>query len=133
MTYLLLQDYERQLECQYKGETYSVRDNGAVLRHPKNDDKPRPSDNKWTFGKYDDKTGYAKIAGESVHRIVATAFHGEPPSSQYVVDHIDTKGFIFKAFCVFSNCLHGRLKKETVNLSIKNAILCLRVVHALGA
>ena len=44
-----------------------------------------------------------------------------------------TKGFIFKAFCVFSNCLHGRLKKETVNLSIKNAILCLRVVHALGA
>ena len=36
-----------------------------------------------------------------------------------------TKGFIFKAFCVFSNRLHGRLKKETVNLSFKNAILCL--------
>ena len=90
MTYLLLQDYERRVECQYKGETYSVRDNGAVLLHPQNSDKPRPSDNKWTFGKYDDKTGYAKIAGESVHRIVATAFHGEPPSSQYVVDHIDT-------------------------------------------
>lgn len=90
MTYLLLQDYERQLECQYKGETYSVRDNGAVLRHPKNDENPRPSDNKWTLGKYDSKTGYAKIAGESVHRIVATAFHGEPPSSQHVVDHIDT-------------------------------------------
>ena len=31
------------------------------------------------------------------------------------------------------NCLHERLKKETVNLSLENAILCLRVVHALGA
>lgn len=90
MDYSLLHDFEKELECQYKDETYSVRDNGAVLRHPKNDNKPRPTDNKWTFGKYDTKTGYAKIAGESVHRIVATAFHGAPPSSQYVVDHIDT-------------------------------------------
>ena len=36
-----------------------------------------------------------------------------------------TKGFIFKAFRVFSSRLHGRLKKETVNLSLKNANLCL--------
>ena len=28
--------------------------------------------------------------GEMVHRIVAFAFHGNPPSSQHVVDHIDT-------------------------------------------
>ncbi len=86
----LLNDYERELVCQYKGETYSVRDNGSVLRHPKTNKKPRPTDNKWTFGKYNVKTGYAEIAGERVHRIVATAFHGVAPSSQHVVDHIDT-------------------------------------------
>ena len=86
----LLNDYEIELLCQYKSETYSVRNNGSVLRHPKVGKKPRPTDNKWTFGKYDIKTGYAKIAGESVHRIIATAFLGPAPSSQHVVDHIDT-------------------------------------------
>ena len=91
MDYLqLLNDFEKELVCQYKCETYSVRDNGSVLRHPQNPKKPRPMDNKWTFGKYSEKTGYAEIAGERVHRIVATAFLGEAPSSQYVVDHIDT-------------------------------------------
>jgi len=86
----LLNDYEKELVCHYKDETYSVRDNGSVFRHPKENKKPRPTDNKWTFGKYDAKTGYAKIAGESVHRIIATAFLGAAPSSQHVVDHIDT-------------------------------------------
>lgn len=28
--------------------------------------------------------------GVQIHRIVATAFHGEPPDPTYVVDHIDT-------------------------------------------
>ena len=86
----LLYDYEKEVVCQYKNETYSVRDNGSVLRHPKNDEKPRQLDNKWTFGKYNSKTGYSEIGGERVHRIVATAFHGEPSSPQHVVDHIDT-------------------------------------------
>ncbi|MBR4910691.1 MAG: HNH endonuclease [Clostridia bacterium] len=86
----LLNDFEKELVCQYKGETYSVRDNGSILRHPQNPQKLRPKDNKWTFGKYSKKTGYAEIAGERVHRIVATAFLGEAPSSQHVVDHIDT-------------------------------------------
>lgn len=86
----MLDDFEKEIECTYKGETYSVRDNGAVLRHPRIGNKPRPTDNIWTFGKYNAKTGYAEIAGERVHRIVATAFHGTAPSSQYVVDHIDT-------------------------------------------
>lgn len=86
----LLNDYEKELVCQYKGETYTVRDNGSVCRHPKDNKKPRPTDNRWTFGKYNKKTGYATIAGEPVHRIVATAFHGIAPSSQHVVDHIDT-------------------------------------------
>ena len=82
--------FEKELECTYKGETYSVRDNGAVLRHPRIGNKPRPTDNVWTFGKYNAKTGYAEIAGERVHRIVATAFHGAAPTPQHVVDHIDT-------------------------------------------
>ena len=86
----MINDFKKELECSYKGETYSVRDNGAVLRHPHNKQKPRPKDNVWTFGKYNEKTGYAEIAGERIHRIVATAFHGAAPSSQYVVDHIDT-------------------------------------------
>ena len=42
-----------------------------------------------------------------------------------------TKGWIFKAFGVFSKAFYEMLKKETVNLSLKNAILCLRfgLVH----
>ncbi len=86
----MLDDFEKELECEYKGEIYSVRDNGAVLRHPRAGKKPRPIDNVWTFGKYNSKTGYAEIAGERVHRIVATAFHGTAPTPQHVVDHIDT-------------------------------------------
>ena len=83
-------DYREEKICVYKGEEYLVRDNGAVLRHPKTDKKPRPTDNKWTFGKYNDKTGYAEIASVRVHRIVALAFHGEPPTKEHIVDHIDT-------------------------------------------
>jgi hypothetical protein len=33
---------------------------------------------------------YLLIASEVVHRIVAFAFHGEPPTPQHIVDHIDT-------------------------------------------
>ena len=32
----------------------------------------------------------AKIGAVVVHRIVATAFHGEQPSEKHIVDHIDT-------------------------------------------
>lgn len=74
----------------YDGERYSVRDNGAVLRHPRAGRPPRPSDCHWTFGKPNDKTGYVEIASVRVHRIVATAFHGDPPTREHVVDHIDT-------------------------------------------
>ena len=86
----MLNDFEKEIEVTHKGETYSVRDNGAVLRHPHIGSKSRPIDNVWTFGKYNTKTGYAEIGGERVHRIVATAFHGVAPTPQHVVDHIDT-------------------------------------------
>ncbi|WP_418408046.1 HNH endonuclease signature motif containing protein [Alistipes sp.] len=83
-------DYSQDAECIYKEERYSVRDNGAVLRHPREGKRPRPTDNQWTFGKPNDKTGYMEIASVRVHRIVASAFHGEPPTKEHVVDHIDT-------------------------------------------
>lgn len=77
-------------ECVYKEERYSVRDNGEIMRHARDGQRVRKLDNVWSFGKKNDKTGYMEFCGERVHRIVATAFHGEPPSSDYVVDHINT-------------------------------------------
>jgi len=85
-----LNDFKQECECLYKDERYSVRDNGAVLRNPLDIRRPRPSDNKWTFGKLNNKTGYLEIASVRIHRIVATAFHGEPQTKEHVVDHIDT-------------------------------------------
>lgn len=74
----------------YKEEYYSVRDNGAVIRHQRKDRRIRKDDNVWTFGRFNKNTGYMDFCGERVHRIVATAFHGPAPSDQHVVDHIDT-------------------------------------------
>lgn len=85
-----LEDFKDMFECIYKTERYSVRDNGAVLRHPLEGKRPRPTDNNWTFGKLNIRTGYLEIASERIHRIVATAFHGEPPTKEHVADHIDT-------------------------------------------
>lgn len=83
-------DYIREKECIYKDERYSVRDNGAVWRHPREGKKPRPTDCQWTFGKPNDKTGYMEIGSARVHIIVATAFYGLQDTKIYVVDHIDT-------------------------------------------
>jgi hypothetical protein len=82
--------YTHEVDCSYKDEKYCVRDNGAVLRYPSDNNRPRPTDNKWTFGKLNSKTGYLDIAAVRIHRIVATAFHGEAPTKEHVVDHIDT-------------------------------------------
>ncbi len=85
-----IDDYKEVKDCIYKEEHYSVRDNGAVMRHPREGKRIRKDDNVWTFGKPNDITGYMEIAGQRVHRIVAFAFHGNPPTDQHVVDHIDT-------------------------------------------
>lgn len=85
-----LTEHKAEIICIYKGERYSVRDNGAVLRYPLDGKRPRPTDNSWTFGKLNKKTGYLEIASVRIHRIVATAFHGGPPTKEHVVDHIDT-------------------------------------------
>ena len=84
-----ISDYKKESECCYKGETYKVRDNGAVMRMSKGGVRPRPLNDVWTFGT-SGKNGYMTINAEFVHRIVATAFIGEAPTSQHIVDHIDT-------------------------------------------
>ena len=84
-----LNDFKREVECIYKNENYSVRDNGAVLRHARKGKRLRKDDDQWTRGRINHK-GYLVIGSEVVHRIVATAFHGEPPTPQHIVDHIDT-------------------------------------------
>lgn len=86
-----INDYREEKSCVYKNEEYLVRDNGAVLRKARPCKKTRQYDNVWTFGKvYDLHKNYLFLAGVEVHRIVATAFHGEPPTSEHMVDHIDT-------------------------------------------
>lgn len=84
-----LDDFKIEKRCVYKDEHYSVRDNGAILRHARNDKRQRKYDNIWTFGK-PNNNGYMLIVSEVVHRIVAYAFLGNPPTEQHIVDHIDT-------------------------------------------
>ena len=72
----LIDIYDVEKTCEYKDNVYSVRDNGSVMRHPQEGKKPRPLDNKWTFGTINIQKGYTMIGSEPVHRIVATAFLG---------------------------------------------------------
>lgn len=83
-------DYTEERDCIYKGEHYSVRDNGAIMRHQREGMRKRKLDGVWSYGMPNFATGYMDFCGERVHRIVATAFHGPAPSDQYIVDHIDT-------------------------------------------
>lgn len=88
----LLDTYAEERECDYKDRHYRVRDNGSILRLPKDPSKPRKGDNEWTFGTHHTGKQYLFIGPHQVHRIVATAFHGEPEAETDVVDHIDTNG-----------------------------------------
>ena len=84
-----MENFKDMRICNYKGEIYHVRDNGAVYRQAKKMDKPRKDDNKWTFGQMDTQSGYLKIGSHRVHIIVATAFLGAQDSKRYIVDHYD--------------------------------------------
>jgi hypothetical protein len=86
----LLTSFDQERETEYGGERYLVRDNGAVCRLNPFRKRTRPLDKKWTFGRQIRSSGYLHIAGVRVHRIVCSAFHGEPPTESHVVDHIDT-------------------------------------------
>lgn len=87
---VLLNTFEKECAVTFKGEIYLVRDNGAVFRRARPLRRSRRLDERWTFGTLNRHSGYFEIAGHVVHRIVATAFHGAGPSSDHVVDHIDT-------------------------------------------
>lgn len=86
----LLSQYSEIRECDFKERHYSVRDNGAIYRHPKDSSRPSKLDSIWTFGTKDVRTGYMLWGGVRVHQIVATAFHGTPEDKNMVIDHIDT-------------------------------------------
>ena len=82
--------FDDEKTCTYRGETYSVRDNGAVFRHRRDGARIRKWDEKWTFGRPREQDGYMFISSIQVHRIVATAFLGPEPSKTHEVDHKDT-------------------------------------------
>lgn len=86
----MINDYNEVRECVYKDESYSVRDNGAVMRNLREGKKARKDDGVWTFGIKKSQDGYMYIGTHRVHIIVATAFLGARDSKVYVVDHKDT-------------------------------------------
>ena len=60
-----INNFKTEKTCIYKDESYSVRDNGAVLRHSKENTRKRKIDEIWTFGNVDDK-GFLRIGGEKI-------------------------------------------------------------------
>ena len=79
--------------CIYKGKEFLVRDNGAVLRKSRPNQRVGKHDNVWTFGAKNQDNGYSFFFGDSryrIHQIVATAFLGARSSKEYIVDHMDT-------------------------------------------
>jgi len=86
----VLDQFTQEVSVTYRGERYLVRDNGAICRLRRANKRRRSLDDQWTFGNPFKRDGYMKICSLAVHRIVATAFHGEQPSPKHVVDHIDT-------------------------------------------
>ncbi|SES43500.1 HNH endonuclease [Tranquillimonas rosea] len=85
-----LEIYEAEVEVEYRGERYRVRNNGAVYRLNEFRKRARPLDKTWSFGRRSLTTDYHLLTGVPIHRIVCTAFNGPPPTDQHVVDHIDT-------------------------------------------
>lgn len=85
-----LDAFDQEVQCVYRDEEYAVRDNGAVLRRSRPGKRRRRLDDTWTFGTPSASTGYMSISEHTVHRIVATAFHGPQPTQAHIVDHIDT-------------------------------------------
>ena len=79
------ENYARQVECEYKTHRYSVRDNGAIMRHG---DGTFPELEEWTFGTFNSR-GILQFKNVSVPKVVATAFHGPAPDDSYVATHID--------------------------------------------
>lgn len=128
MTTVNINEFAQEKTCTFKGEKYSVRDNGAVLRHPNEStdrNLKRALDNQWTFGKENSSTPYLHIAGVRVHQIVAMAFHGAPPDVNDVVDHIDT------------NCRNNRPENlrwiNRLDNALKNPASVKKIIYLCGS
>lgn len=125
MSDLFINTYSETRTCRYKDDVYDVRDNGAVLRRRRQDGRYRQLDDFWTFGNKDEKSGYAKFGSHPIHRIIATAFHGEPPTEQHIVDHIDTNRM---------NNRPGNLRWITkLENILLNPITLKRIIEAYGS
>ena len=121
-----INNFKVEVSCEYKGETYSVRDNGAIMRHPKNDCRIRPMDNKWTFGTKNEKNGYMFfVSNIRVHQVVASAFWGHQKSEGMVVDHKDTNRCNNRA-----ENLHWVTRLENV---LNNPITRRRIINICGS
>lgn len=125
MKIINVEDFSREVECIFKGEKYSVRDNGAIYRHSRDGKRIRPNDDSWSFGKENKTNPYLHISNVRIHRIVATAFHGEPPNPKYVVDHIDT------------NCRNNRPENlrwlTRLENSLKNPVTRKKIEYLCGS
>ena len=82
--------FDQEKECVFKDERYSVRNNGAVMRHARPNKIKRKLDEVWTFGTKNETNGYMYINSVRVHQIVAEAFLEPKPSPTHVIDHKDT-------------------------------------------
>ena len=121
-----INNYKVEVTCEFKGEIYSVRDNGAIMRHPKKGCRIRPLDNKWTFGTKNENNGYMFFASNiRVHQVVATAFWGHQKSEGMVVDHKDTNRCNNRA-----ENLHWVTKLENV---LNNPITRRRIINICGS
>lgn len=121
----LIDEFEVEKECIFEDERYLVRNNGAVFRFPKIGRKARKNDNEWTFGKETPSHPYLHISGTRAHRIVATAFHGDPTEDNMVVDHIDT------------NCKNNRPENlrwlTRLENALKNPITIKKIIYRCGS
>ena len=76
-----------EITIEYREEKYKVKKDGTIYRFSRTGKRKRKDDEIWTSGTNVDDKGFYVIGGHTVHSIVATAFLGEQPNSQYVVLH----------------------------------------------
>ncbi len=121
-----INNFKVEVSCEYRGEKYSVRDNGAIMRHHKKGCRIRPLDNKWTFGTKNEDNGYMFFTSKiRVHQVVAFAFWGHQKAEGMIVDHKDTNRCNNRA-----ENLHWVTRLENV---LNNPITRRRVINKCGS